>query len=71
MCFFQQQSPTDLHAVACNLGKLNAGATIGAPHYRAHFALSTAADNLVLSRVTCVQKRDLIIRTVAEQHFSR
>ena len=24
--FLQQQSSTDLHAVACNLGKLNAGA---------------------------------------------
>ena len=44
-----QQSSTDLHAVACSLSKLNAGAKIGAPHYRACFTLSMAADNLVLS----------------------
>ena len=49
MRFFRQQSSTDLYAVACNLGKLNAGAKIGAPHYRARFALSAAADYLVLS----------------------
>ena len=33
----QQQSSTDLHAVACNLGKLNAGAKI---YCRVRFALS-------------------------------
>ena len=37
MRFSQQQSSTDLHAVACILGKLNAGAKI---HYRAHVSLS-------------------------------
>ena len=42
--FSQKQSSTDLHAVACNLGKLNAGAKI---HYTARFALS--ADTAGLS----------------------
>ena len=37
--FSQQQSSTDLRAVACNLGKLNAGAKICASHYTARFAL--------------------------------
>ena len=38
--FSEQQSSTYLHTVACNLGKLNAGAKIRASHYRARFALS-------------------------------
>ena len=38
--FSQQQSSTDLHAVTCNLGKLNAGAKIRASYCRARFALS-------------------------------
>ena len=42
MRFFQQQSSTDLHTVACNLGQLNAGAKIRASYYRARFALSAA-----------------------------
>ena len=37
--FSQHQSSTDLHAVACNLGKLNAGAKNRASHYTARFAL--------------------------------
>ena len=36
--FSQQQSSTDLRAVACNLGKLNAGAKIRASYYTARFA---------------------------------
>ena len=40
MRFSQQQSSTDLHAVACDLGKLNSGAKIRASYYRAHFTLS-------------------------------
>ena len=49
--FFQQQSSTDLHAFACNLGKLNVGAKIRASHYIALFALSAGtADYLA----TCV-----------------
>ena len=48
--FSQQQSSTDLHAVACNLGKLNAGAKIRAFHYRACFVLSAGtADYLATS----------------------
>ena len=39
--FSQLRSSTDLHAVACNLEKLKAGAKIGASYYRARFALST------------------------------
>ena len=47
--FSQQQSSTDLHAVTCNLGKLNAGAKIHASYYRVHFELSTGtADYLKL-----------------------
>ena len=41
MHFSQQQSSTDLHAVAYNLGKLNAGSKIWASHYTARFSLST------------------------------
>ena len=48
--FSQQQSSTDLHAVTCNLGKLNAGAKI---HYRAHFTLSTGTADY-LATCTCV-----------------
>ena len=38
--FSQQQSSTDLHAVACNLSKLNAGSKMRTSHYTARFALS-------------------------------
>ena len=41
MRFAQQQPSTDLHTVACNLGKLNAGTKICASYYRARFALFT------------------------------
>ena len=40
MCFSQQQSSTDLHVVACTVGKLTDGTKIRASHYRVHFTLS-------------------------------
>ena len=40
--FSQQQSSTDLHAVTCNLGKLNAGTKNRASHYRVRFTLSAS-----------------------------
>ena len=39
--FSQHQSSTDLHAVACNLGKLNAGAKIRASHHTARLSVYT------------------------------
>ena len=41
MHFSQHQSSTDLQAVACNLGKLNAGAKNRASHYTARLSADT------------------------------
>ena len=39
--FSKHQSSTDLHAVACNLGKLNTGAKIRASYYTARLSADT------------------------------